>query len=72
MCGSRNGWIAWRRTAEKIKNASDDREFEFVCCSGPKATLEADTAALRDEMNLTPDDEKRIRGFQFLSQKPVL
>ena len=24
------------------------------------------------EMEITPDDEKRIRGFMFLSQKPIL
>ena len=53
---------------KKIKNADLDREFDLL--QRAKATLEAD-APLR-EMNLTADDEKRIRGFQFLSQKPVL
>jgi GTP-binding protein YchF len=53
---------------KKIKNADLDREFDLL--ERAKSTLEADTP-LR-EMVLTPDDEKRIRGFQFLSQKPVL
>jgi GTP-binding protein YchF len=56
------------RDRKKIKNADLDREFDLL--QRAKATLEADTP-LR-EMILTPDDEKRIRGFQFLSQKPVL
>jgi GTP-binding protein YchF len=56
------------RDRKKIKNLELDREFDLL--QRAKATLEADTP-LR-EMKLTPDDEKRIRGFQFLSQKPVL
>jgi hypothetical protein len=53
---------------KKIKNPELDREFELlVKC---KALIE-DNKPLR-ELTLDADDEKRIRGFQFLSQKPML
>ena len=53
---------------KKIKNPENDREFELL--EKCKATLEANRP-LR-EMALDADNEKRIRGFQFLSQKPML
>ncbi len=53
---------------KKLKNPELDREHELlVKC---KATLENDQP-LRN-LELSADDEKRIRGFQFLSQKPML
>ena len=53
---------------KKIKNPELDREFELlVKC---KALLE-ENRPLRN-LELPADDEKRLRGFQFLSQKPVL
>ncbi len=53
---------------KKIKNPELDREYELlVKC---KALIEANKP-LR-ELALDADDEKRIRGFQFLSQKPML
>ncbi len=53
---------------KKLKNPELDREYDLlVKC---KAMLEADTA-LR-ALELDADEEKRIRGFQFLSQKPML
>jgi GTP-binding protein YchF len=53
---------------KKIKNPELDREYELlVKC---KAMLE-ENRPLR-QLELEPDDEKRIRGFQFLSQKPML
>jgi ribosome-binding ATPase len=53
---------------KKIKNPELDREYELlVKC---KAMIEANKP-LR-ELTLDADDEKRIRGFQFLSQKPML
>jgi GTP-binding protein YchF len=53
---------------KKIKNPELDREFELlVKC---KAALENDQP-LR-QLDLDADDEKRMRGFQFLSQKPML
>ncbi len=53
---------------KKIKTADLDHEYEVLM--RVKAALEANRP-LR-EMSLTADDEKRIRGFQFLSLKPVL
>jgi ribosome-binding ATPase len=52
----------------KIKSPELDHEFELL--ERAKAELEANRP-LRG-MTLSADDEKRIRGFQFLSQKPVL
>jgi GTP-binding protein YchF len=53
---------------KKLKSPDLDREFELL--EKAKATLEGN-APLR-QLVLSPEDEKRIRGFQFLSQKPVL
>jgi ribosome-binding ATPase len=53
---------------KKIKNPELDLEFDLlVKC---KAALE-ENRPLR-QLDFSGDDEKRIRGFQFLSQKPVL
>jgi GTP-binding protein YchF len=53
---------------KKIKNPELDREYDLlVKC---KAMLE-ENRPLR-EIELEGEDEKRIRGFQFLSQKPML
>jgi GTP-binding protein YchF len=53
---------------KKIKSADLDHEFEVL--TRAKEALEANRP-LR-ELELSADDEKRIRGFQFLSQKPML
>jgi len=53
---------------KKIKNPEFDREFELL--EKCKAVLE-ENRPLR-QLALEGDDEKRIRGFQFLSQKPIL
>jgi GTP-binding protein YchF len=53
---------------KKIRNPELDREFELLGTC--KATLEENRALRTLELN--PEDEKRIRGFQFLSQKPML
>ena len=53
---------------KKIKSADLDREFALL--ERCKATLEQNVA-LRT-LELSPDEEKLIRGFQFLSQKPML
>ena len=53
---------------KKIKSPELDREFELL--EKCKAVLE-ENRPLR-QMELEPEDEKRIRGFQFLSQKPML
>ncbi len=53
---------------KKLKDPLLDREFAVL--ERCKATLEADTP-LRT-LELTAEEEKLIRGFQFLSQKPML
>jgi len=53
---------------KKIKSADLDREFALL--ERCKSALEQNVP-LRT-LELTPDEEKLIRGFQFLSQKPML
>src|ERR1035438_4306172 len=53
---------------KKIKNPELDREFELL--ERCKALLE-ENRPLR-QLELDADAEKRLRGFQFLSQKPIL
>src|SRR5664280_1533631 len=53
---------------KKIKDPGLDHEFEIL--TRAKAFIE-EGKPLRD-MDLNTEEEKRIRGFQFLSQKPVL
>jgi ribosome-binding ATPase len=53
---------------KKIKNPELDREFELL--ERCKTLLEAGQPIR--QLEIEPDDEKRLRGFQFLSQKPVL
>jgi GTP-binding protein YchF len=53
---------------KKIKSPDLDREYEVL--EQCKAALEANRP-LR-ELEFGEDEEKRIRGFQFLSQKPML
>lgn len=53
---------------KKIKSADLDREFEVL--ERARAALESNTP-LR-ELALDPESGKRIRGFGFLSQKPML
>ena len=53
---------------KKIKNP--DLDHEFALLEKCKALLEADQP-LR-HLELDAEEEKRIRGFQFLSQKPML
>jgi GTP-binding protein YchF len=53
---------------KKIKNPEFDKEFALL--EKLKVELEANRA-LRG-LEFSDEDEKRIRGFQFLSQKPML
>jgi hypothetical protein len=53
---------------KKIKNPEFDREFELL--ERCKAALD-ENCPLR-QLEIDADDEKRLRGFQFLSQKPML
>ena len=52
------------------KMRSPDLEKEFELLKKAKAQIEAERP-LR-EMEMTPEDKKRFRGFMFLSEKPML
>ena len=53
---------------KKLKTAELEREFDLL--KRAKTHLESERP-LR-EMEMSPEDKKRIRGFMFLSQKPIL
>lgn len=53
---------------KKVRNPELDKEWELL--TRCKAALEANEPLRRLEFEA--EDEKRIRGFQFLSQKPML
>ena len=53
---------------KKMKSAELEREFDLL--KRAKAHLESERP-LR-EMDMSTEDKKRIRGFMFLSQKPIL
>jgi ribosome-binding ATPase len=53
---------------KKMRSADLEKEFELL--KQAKAHLESERP-LR-EMEMTPEDKKRLRGFMFLSEKPIL
>jgi GTP-binding protein YchF len=53
---------------KKMKSAEIEREHDLLLRA--KAHLETERP-LR-EMEMTPEDKKRVRGFMFLSEKPIL
>src|SRR5271165_2859132 len=53
---------------KKMKSAEIEREHDLL--KRAKAHLETERP-LR-EMEMTPEDKKRVRGFMFLSEKPML
>jgi ribosome-binding ATPase len=53
---------------KKIKNPELDREFELL----EKCQAALETNQPLRQLELDDEQEKRIRGFQFLSQKPML
>ena len=57
-----------QKDLKKIKSLEVEREHELLIRA--KAHLETERP-LR-EMEMTPDDKKRVRGFMFLSEKPML
>ncbi len=59
-----------RLDKDRKKMKAPELEHEFEVLTRAKAVLEANQP-LR-QMELNADEEKRIRGFQFLSQKPML
>src|SRR5207244_11516143 len=59
-----------RLDKDRKKLKSPELYHEFALLERAKAMVE-DNKPLRN-LELSADDEKRIRGFQFLSQKPML
>ena len=53
---------------KKMKTADLEKEFELLKLA--KAHVESEKP-LR-EMKMSPEDKKRLRGFMFLSEKPIL
>jgi hypothetical protein len=53
---------------KKMKTAELEKEFELLQCANGHLGTEK---ALR-ELAMTAEDKKRIRGFMFLSEKPIL
>src|SRR5436309_1277260 len=53
---------------KKMKTAELEREFDLL----KRAKVHLETERPLREMEMSAEDEKRIRGFMFLSQKPVL
>jgi ribosome-binding ATPase len=53
---------------KKMRSAELEKEFDLL--SRAKSHLESERP-LR-ELEMTPEDKKRLRGFMFLSEKPIL
>jgi len=53
---------------KKMKTAELEREFDLL----RRSKMHLETERPLREMEMPPEDKKRIRGFMFLSQKPIL
>jgi ribosome-binding ATPase len=53
---------------KKMKTAELEREFDLL----KRAKAHVETERPLREMEMSAEDKKRIRGFMFLSQKPIL
>lgn len=53
---------------KKMKNPELEREFDLL----KRANAHLESESPLREMEISGEDEKRIRGFMFLSQKPML
>jgi GTP-binding protein YchF len=53
---------------KKMKTAELEKEFELL----KRANVHLGTEKPLREMEMTPEDKKRLRGFMFLSEKPIL
>ena len=53
---------------KKMKTLELEREFDLI----QRAKVHLEKELPLREMEISSDDEKRIRGFMFLSQKPIL
>src|SRR5882672_3734174 len=53
---------------KKMRSPELEKEFELL----QRAKTHLETERPLREMEMTPEDKKRIRGFMFLSEKPIL
>src|SRR5207249_12125784 len=53
---------------KKMRSPELERENELMI----KAKAHLETEKPLREMEMTPEDKKRLRGFMFLSEKPIL
>jgi GTP-binding protein YchF len=53
---------------KKMKTPELEKEFELL----KRANVHLGTEKPLREMEMTPEDKKRLRGFMFLSEKPIL
>ncbi len=57
-----------QKDLKKMKSLEIEREFELL----KRALAHLETERPLREMEMTPEDKKRFRGFMFLSEKPML
>jgi GTP-binding protein YchF len=57
-----------QKDLKKMKSPESEREFELL----KRALAHLETESPLREMEMTPEDKKRLRGFMFLSEKPML
>lgn len=57
-----------QKDLKKMKSPETEREFELL----KRALAHLETESPLREMEMTPEDKKRLRGFMFLSEKPML
>jgi ribosome-binding ATPase len=57
-----------QKDLKKLKSPESEREFELL----KRALAHLETESPLREMEMTPEDKKRLRGFMFLSEKPML
>ena len=53
---------------KKMRSADLEKEFELL----KRAKTQIESERPLREMEMTPEDKKRFRGFMFLSEKPIL
>src|SRR2546421_6545244 len=53
---------------KKMRSAELEKEFDLL----NRAKAHVETERPLRELEMTPDDKKRFRGFMFLSEKPIL
>src|SRR5256714_3547971 len=53
---------------KKMRNPELEKEFDLI----KRANAHLGTERPLREMEMTPEDKKRLRGFMFLSEKPIL